>query len=190
MVEVGSRPSAEFIDRTFNVLSHLVNTLTDYNDNISIGIATFSSTVQLKFPVMKFTDINLLQSMVHMIKAENSNSNLTTAIQFLRKNMTNTHLANRQIAILILQQSIVDLPSVQAEIARLSRDTNVTLALIICNPDFEASDESFNALFSTGINPMNTVIVDEPDTKLRLKSLAAMTKYYTCEDDIFTKRHN
>ena len=188
MVEVGGRPSAAFMQRTSNVLSHLIKQLTDYNDNVSIGMATFSSNVQLKFPIMKFTDINIFQSMVHTIQSENSNSNLTAAIQFLRRNMTHTQV-NRQVVIFLLQQSISDLPSVQVEVARLSRDTNVTLALIICNPDFEASDEDFNALFSTGINPMNTVIVEESDTN-RLRSLAALTKYYTCDDDIFKKRHN
>ena len=186
MVGVGGQPSTEFIYKTSKVLRNILKQLTDYNVNVSIGMATFSSTVQLTFPVTKFSNINTFQSMVH-IQGKNSKSNITAALEFLRTNIGYPQQTRRQIAILILQQSITDLPKVKKEVGRFIQETHVTLALIVCNADVDASDEEFGALFTTGISPMYTVIMEDVDTD-RLQSLVSLTKYYTCEDDIFTKR--
>ncbi|XP_071171866.1 uncharacterized protein [Mytilus edulis] len=160
---------------------NVIDKVLTYNSHAEIGMYSYSEEPKLVFSLSWSADKDKRIAAALQINVDNhiSTSNTSHALQHVRLNKQFT--AYRKIVVIISNGKWTEMDKIKNEVLYSKQDGLEVVGVI-------AGEDSVMENYQAVLNDPSQVFYTEDDNFKALESLAAMTKYYSCDDNIFSIR--
>lgn len=160
---------------------NVIDKVLTYNSHAEIGMYSYSEEPKLVFSLSWSADKDKRIAAALQINVDNhiSTSNISHALQHVR--LKKQFTAYRKIVVIISNGKWTEMDKIKNEVLYSKQDGLEVVGVI-------AGEDSVMENNQAVLNDPSQVFYTEDDNFKALESLAAMTKYYSCDDNIFSIR--
>ncbi|CAC5366078.1 unnamed protein product [Mytilus coruscus] len=175
-----NQTNEDYYQRLTAIRRTIENVLT-YNPNADIGMFSYSDDVEQVFNLSWSSDIDELIAAALQVRVDtvNTTSNLSHALNHIREG--NLFKSSRKLIVLFSNANWNNVDEIDTEV-KLSKQQDIHTFGVAAGEDCNVDN------LSGVLNDPSYIFDVEDDGYTSLESLAAITKYYNCTDDIFIKR--
>ncbi|CAC5366080.1 Protein eyes shut homolog,Fibropellin-3,Protein crumbs homolog 2,Protein crumbs homolog 1,Neurogenic locus Notch protein,Neurogenic locus notch homolog protein 3,Sushi, von Willebrand factor type A, EGF and pentraxin domain-containing protein 1,Neurogenic locus notch homolog protein 4,Fibropellin-1,Neurogenic locus notch homolog protein 2,Neurogenic locus notch homolog protein 1 [Mytilus coruscus] len=160
---------------------NIIEKVLTYNPHTKIGMYSYSEEPDLVFSLSWSADKDNRIAAALQINIDNhiSTSNTSHALQHVR--LDKQFSAFRKIVVIVSNGMWTDMDEIKKEVSYSKQDGIEVVGVI-------AGEDSVMENYQAVLNDPSQVFYTDDGNFKALESLATMTKYYSCDDNIFSKR--
>ncbi|CAG2204769.1 unnamed protein product [Mytilus edulis] len=181
LLDTNNNQTREDYNTRLTAIRRTVEQIKTYNPDANIGMFSYSDELEQVFTLSWSADIDELISAALKVRIDigKTISNTSHALKHIRE--SNLFNSSRNLVVLFSNARWNNLDEIDLEI-QLSKQQDIHIFGVAAGEDCDKDN-----LAGVLNDPSFMFYVDDDDFT-SLKSLASITKYYNCTDDIFKKR--
>ncbi|XP_052098934.1 uncharacterized protein LOC127733658 [Mytilus californianus] len=181
LLDTNKNQTKEDYNQRLTAIRRTIEQVLHYNPNADVGMFSYSDEVEQVFNLSWSSDIDELIAAALQVRVDklNTTSNLIHALNHIREG--NLFKSSRKLIVLFSNAKWNNLDEIDMEVKLLKQQDIHTFGV--------ASGEDCNVdNFASVLNDPSYIFDVKDDGYTSLESLAAITIYYNCTDNIFIKR--